>query len=155
MGSQRLLLKKTARKPPSLIFHSASMPKAGGTFTRGNSQVIHDKMFPFMGLFSTVKKVIHQIEGYPQSLWITLCITYDLKDGMTFLLFPPLSWGKNRKKAASLFRTGLPFGNPYKSSTMWGGMLHSTKTPVLTQRRVNTCGQSFQLSRARKVRSSK
>ena len=39
-----------------------------------------------MGFSSPVKKVIHQIEGYPQSLWITLCITlcitYDWKDGM-------------------------------------------------------------------------
>ncbi len=35
-----------------------------------------------MGFSSLVKKVIHQIEGYPQSLWITLCITYDWKDGM-------------------------------------------------------------------------
>ena len=70
-----------------------------------------------MGFSSPVKKVIHQIEGYPQSLWITLCITYDWKDGMAWLPFPPLFWGKEMEKRPRLYPgralrseslTGLP-----------------------------------------------
>ena len=92
------------------LFYSAFVPKAGGTFARGDSQVIHNKRSPFMGFSSPVKDYSVKL-----SLWITLSLTYDWKDGMALAAFSTAILGRGKRDP------GRAFFSPFLSPEMEKG----------------------------------